>query len=216
MRSPSHSGSRAGRARSTAEPASSPPSSVRVHPFRFDPDHRRRRPASSAGPTRPVHARSSRRRRVPCLLVVGRTDPTAAAVGRARGLDPGAAARRRARGPGGHRRPTGRLPTAGRASTGTGGSRFRDRTVVVPDVAARRSWPVLLERPGEVVSDAEICALFGEGGASTHAEAVKTALRRIKDALAPLGLHLTRVRRGGVPARPVRRSDPGLLLGARA
>ena len=38
---------------------------------------------------------------------------------------------------------------------------------------------------------------FRANGASTHAEAVKTALRRIKHALAPVGLQPTRVRGAG-------------------
>ncbi len=73
---------------------------------------------------------------------------------------------------------------------------FRGRTVILP-MSQRAIVARLLEVPGEVVSDGEICALFGQGLASTHAEAVKTALRRIKDALAPVGLRLTRVRAAG-------------------
>jgi DNA-binding winged helix-turn-helix (wHTH) protein len=73
---------------------------------------------------------------------------------------------------------------------------FRGRTVVLSEsqalVVAR-----LLERFGEVVADDEIVALFGAGRASTHAEALKTSLRRIKDALAPVGLRVTRVRGAG-------------------
>ena len=73
---------------------------------------------------------------------------------------------------------------------------FRGRTVVLSDsqalVVAR-----LLECPGEVVADDEMIELFAIGGASTHAEALKTALRRIKDALAPLGLRVSRVRSAG-------------------
>ena len=73
---------------------------------------------------------------------------------------------------------------------------FRGRTVTLP-VSQRAIVARLLEVPGEVVSDGEICSLFGQVLASTHAEAVKTALRRIKDALAPVGLRLTRVRSAG-------------------
>ena len=54
-----------------------------------------------------------------------------------------------------------------------------------------------MERFGETVSDAEIRSLCDVGGVSTHDEAVKTALRRLKDTLAPLGLHLARVRAAG-------------------
>jgi hypothetical protein len=74
--------------------------------------------------------------------------------------------------------------------------RFRDRTVVVPDSQAPLV-ALLVERFGETVADAEIRALCDVGGISTHNEAVKTALRRLKDMLAPLGLHLARVRAAG-------------------
>jgi DNA-binding response OmpR family regulator len=74
--------------------------------------------------------------------------------------------------------------------------RFRDRTVVVPETQARLV-ALLVERFGETVADDEIRALCGVGGVSTHDEAVKTALRRLKDTLAPLGLHLARVRAAG-------------------
>ena len=56
---------------------------------------------------------------------------------------------------------------------------------------------LLVERFGDVIADDEILELYGERGVSTHAEAVKTTLRRIKDALAPLGLRLSRVRTAG-------------------
>ena len=74
--------------------------------------------------------------------------------------------------------------------------RFRDRTVVVPETQAKLV-ALLVERFGETVADAEIRALCDTGGVSTHNEAVKTALRRLKDTLAPLGLHLARVRAAG-------------------
>ena len=74
--------------------------------------------------------------------------------------------------------------------------RFRDRTVVVPETQAKLV-ALLVERFGETVADAEIRALCDTGGVSTHSEAVKTALRRLKDTLAPLGLHLARVRAAG-------------------
>lgn len=74
--------------------------------------------------------------------------------------------------------------------------RFRDRTVVVPETQGALA-ALLVERFGETVSDAEIRALCDLGGVSTHDEAVKTALRRLKDTLAPLGLDLARVRSAG-------------------
>jgi hypothetical protein len=74
--------------------------------------------------------------------------------------------------------------------------RFRDRTVVVPETQAALV-ALLVQRFGETVGDDEIRALCDIGGVSTHDEAVKTALRRLKDTLAPLGLHLARVRAAG-------------------
>ena len=73
---------------------------------------------------------------------------------------------------------------------------FRGRSVVLSD-GQSRVVARLLERSGEVVADDEIAELFDAGGASTHAEARKTALRRIKEALAPLGLRVSRVRSAG-------------------
>ena len=111
--------------------------------------------------------------------------------------------------------PGGPTSTAGRCSTGTGAS---------PSATARsccrcrsaRSWPGCSSAPARSSSDGEIAELFGEVSASTHAEAVKTALRRIKDTLEPLGLRLTRVRRGGIPARPVAVAAAGSSSGSRA
>jgi hypothetical protein len=73
---------------------------------------------------------------------------------------------------------------------------FRGRTVVVPESHARLV-ALLVERFGATVADDEIRSLCDDGGISTHSEAVKTSLRRLKDALAPLGLRLTRVRAAG-------------------
>jgi hypothetical protein len=73
---------------------------------------------------------------------------------------------------------------------------FRGRAVVVPETQARLI-ALLTARFGETVTDAEIRGLCDVGGVSTHDEAVKTALRRLKDTLAPLGLHLARVRSVG-------------------
>jgi hypothetical protein len=74
--------------------------------------------------------------------------------------------------------------------------RFRGRTAMVPHTQAALV-ALLVERFGETVTDPEIRALCHEGGVSTHGEAVKTALRRLKDTLAPLGLRLARVRAAG-------------------
>lgn len=74
--------------------------------------------------------------------------------------------------------------------------RFRGRTVIVPETHTGLV-ALLVERFGETVSDAEIRGLYDAEGVSTHAEAVKTSLRRLKDMLAPLGLHLARVRAAG-------------------
>jgi hypothetical protein len=74
--------------------------------------------------------------------------------------------------------------------------RFRDRTVVVPETQTQLV-ALRVERCGETVSDRECGGLCGEGGTSTHGEAMKTALRRLRHALTPLGLHLARVRASG-------------------
>jgi DNA-binding response OmpR family regulator len=74
--------------------------------------------------------------------------------------------------------------------------RFRERTVIVPE-SQLQLVALLVERYGETVSDVEIRAICGEGGTSTHGEAMKTALRRLRNTLAPLGLHLARVRASG-------------------
>ena len=73
---------------------------------------------------------------------------------------------------------------------------FREHTVVVPATQVALV-ALLLERFGETVSDVEIRTICGEGGTSTHGEAMKTALRRLRNTLAPLGLHLARVRASG-------------------
>jgi DNA-binding response OmpR family regulator len=74
--------------------------------------------------------------------------------------------------------------------------RYRGHTVVVPETQSPLT-ALLVERFGETVGDAEIRSLCDQGGISTHDEAVKTALRRLRDTLAPLGLHLARVRSAG-------------------
>jgi hypothetical protein len=73
---------------------------------------------------------------------------------------------------------------------------FRGRTVPLSGSQALLVAR-LLERLGAVVPDDEIVALLGAGHASTHGEALKTSLRRIRDALAPVGLRVTRVRGAG-------------------
>jgi hypothetical protein len=73
---------------------------------------------------------------------------------------------------------------------------FRDRWAVVP----RGQGPVidaLVAKFGRVVRDDEIREVFETSANSTHAEAVKTSMRRISDLLGPLGLLLKRVRGSG-------------------
>ena len=73
---------------------------------------------------------------------------------------------------------------------------FRGRTIVVPETQAQLV-ALLVQQFGEIVTDADIRSLCDDGGVSTHSEAVKTALRRLKDTLAPAGLRLARVRGAG-------------------
>ena len=193
MRSPSQSGA-ALIEPIEAEAASAPPSSVKVHPFRFDPTISIDVPVVR-WPDQSGARAEFRRRHVPCVLVVGPTDPAPRQWGeledwiRAPVRDAELAIRR------GHRRPTGRHPLRTRPRLPRALS-FRGRTVVLP-ASQRPIVARMLERRGEVVSDAELCGWFRANGASTHAEAVKTALRRIKRALAPVGLQPTRVRGAG-------------------
>jgi hypothetical protein len=73
---------------------------------------------------------------------------------------------------------------------------FRDQWAVVP----RGQSPVieaLVAKFGRVVRDDEIRDVFCTSANSTHAEAVKTSMRRIADLLGPLGLLLRRVRGSG-------------------
>ncbi len=79
---------------------------------------------------------------------------------------------------------------------GNGVVGFRERWCGMPAGQAA-IVRLLVERFGSVVRDDEIFGLCAEGCASAHAEAVKTALRRIKHGLAPLGLRVTRVRGSG-------------------
>ena len=193
MRSPSRSGAALAEP-IQAEPSAAPQSSISVQPFRFDPnvvvDVPLVRWPEQAG------ARSEfARRGVPCLLVIGPSDPPPPQWGELEDwireplLDRELAVRAVtvARRADIHSRPV--MDRHGRVT-------FRDRTVVLP-FSQRAIVARLVERFGEVEGDDEISTLFGQGLASTHAEAVKTALRRIKDGLAPLGLRLTRVRSAG-------------------
>jgi hypothetical protein len=193
MRSPSHSGA-ALIEPIEAEPASAPPSSVKVHPFRFDPTIAVDVPVVR-WPDQAGARAEFRRRHVPCVVVVGPTDPAPRQWGeledwiRAPVRDAELAIRA--------------VTVARRADTHCepdldcrGSLSFRGRTVVLP-ASQRPIVARMLERRGEVVSDAELCAWFRANGASTHAEAVKTALRRIKHALAPVGLQPIRVRGAG-------------------
>jgi hypothetical protein len=79
---------------------------------------------------------------------------------------------------------------------GLGNVRFRSRTVPLPSTQVDLAR-ALLDRFGDLVPDAEIRERCDASGVSCHAEAVKTALRRLKDSLVPVGLRLTRVRGAG-------------------
>ena len=181
------------------EPMSTPPATsqdatIRVHPFRFDPsiavDVPLVRWPGRAG-LREGLVRAGR----PCLLVVGPAEraPT-------RWLETEDWVRQSAA----------RTEFATRATTvarradllahpcveRAGIVSFRGRTVTVPRTQAALV-SVLVHRFGTTVADAEVRALCAQGGVSCHGEAVKTALRRLKSTLAPLGLRLTRVRAAG-------------------
>ena len=199
MRSPSRSGA------ALAEPlvaVPAPPTPcVSVRPFRFDPTiavdgprppmappvprrvprwRNAARPASSSLPRPHRRHRSGASSRTGCASRCAQAEVLVRATTVARRADV-------LRAP--------RLDPLGRLT-------FRGRTVAVAEcqalVVAR-----LLEWSGEVVADDEIAELFATGRASTHAEAMKTALRRIKDALAPLGLRLQPRAVGGIPAGPL-------------
>jgi hypothetical protein len=193
MRSPSAS------AVALAEPPASAPAvtldaTICVQPFRFDPELTVEVPVArwpEGAAARERHAQAGS----PCLLVVGATEraPTRwteledwvrETAPRAEFVTRAVTVARRA-----DRLQRPRLDH-------TRVVRFRGRSVVVPESQARLV-ALLVERFGETVGDAEIRALFDVGGISTHDEAVKTALRRLKDTLAPLGLHLARVRAAG-------------------
>jgi hypothetical protein len=73
---------------------------------------------------------------------------------------------------------------------------FRGRSVTVPRTQAALVAE-LVHRFGATVPDSEIRTLCTQGGVSNHGEAVKTALRRLKATLSALGLRLTRVRASG-------------------
>jgi hypothetical protein len=177
----------------SASPAQ-PDAVIRVRPFRFDPELTVEvalaRWPDGAG-TRERCARAG----LPCLLVVGASEPAPTqwseledwvreSAPRAEFATRATTVARRADCSARPRLEPARVV------------RFRDRTVVVPETQTALV-ALLVDRFGETVSDAEIRALYGEGGVSTHDEAVKTALRRLKDALAPLGLRLARVRAAG-------------------
>jgi len=193
MRSPSAS------AVALVEPATTAPAvttdtTICVHPFRFDPELTVEVPVvrfPGAAAARERHALAGH----PCLLVVGATERPPAqwsdledwvreTASRGEFVTRAVTIARRADL---LQRPRlERIRVVG----------FRGRTVVVPESQARLVG-LLVERFGETVADAQIRALCDEGGVSTHGEAVKTALRRLKDTLLPLGLHLARVRSAG-------------------
>ena len=212
MRSPSHSGAALVEP-IEAEPASAPPSSVTCPslPIRSRPSPSTSR--SSGGPIRPARARSSAGAAFPAC---SSSDPRTRHRGSGRELEDWI------REPVRDAELVIRAVTVARradahcdpASTAAG----RSASAAAPSCCPMSQRPIvarLLERPGEVVSDAEICALFRPRRASTHAEAVKTALRRIKDALAPLGLRLTRVRAAGYLLDRVPVATPGSSSGSR-
>src|SRR5689334_5433404 len=180
MRSPSAS------AVALVEPLTTAPvltmdAAICVRPFRFDPELTVEVPVvrwPDAAAARERHARDG----TPCLLVVGATARAPARWGeledwvretapRAEFVTRAVTVARRA-----DRLQRRRLDHARVV-------RFGDRTVVVPETQARLVG-LLVERFGETVADADIRALCDRGGVSTHSEAVKTALRRLKDTLA--------------------------------
>jgi DNA-binding response OmpR family regulator len=165
-----------------------------VHPFRFDPHLSIEIPVlrwPEAADARASHARAG----TPCLLLVGATERAPARWSEledwVRETAPGAEFVTRATTVA-RRADLLHRPRLDYARV----VRFRGRTVVVPE-AQVELVALLVERFGETVADAEIRVLCDEGGASTHSEALKTAMRRLKDTLAPLGLHLARVRAAG-------------------
>ena len=168
--------------------------SIRVHPFCFDPS------VTVDVPLVPWPRATARRgelarHEVPCVLVVGTDAPAPArwseledwvrdTVSRDELLTRATTVARRA--------DLRARPALDRARCVT----FRARTITVPETHVA-VVALLVERFGDVIADDEILELCAEHGVSTHAEAVKTTLRRIKDALAPLGLRLSRVRTAG-------------------
>jgi two-component system, OmpR family, response regulator len=73
---------------------------------------------------------------------------------------------------------------------------FRDRWCAV----ARAQLPLvrlLVDHFGTVVRDEDVDAAVGDANASNHLEAIRTSVRRAVRALAPLGLHVQRVRASG-------------------
>lgn len=193
MRSPSPSGATLVEP-IEAEPTPAFPTSISVHPFEFDPTVMVDVPLVRWPDQTGARAEFARRC-IPCLLVVGPSDPPPLQWGEledwirepATPTELAIRAVTVARRADAHCHPV--LDRYGRLT-------FRERTIVLP-VSQRAIVARLLERFGEVVGDDEICGLFGQGLASTHAEAVKTSLRRIKDAVALVGLRLTRVRSAG-------------------
>lgn len=164
-----------------------------VCPFRFDPDLVVEVPLvrSTDAAARDRRARAGQ----PCLLVVGATDPAPVHWSELEDWVREGAPRREL---------VTRAVTVARRADLLHRPRlehvravsFRGRTVVVPDTQAGLV-AVLVERFGETVADRTIREVLDREGTSTHDEAVKTALRRLKDTLTPLGLHVARVRAAG-------------------
>jgi hypothetical protein len=178
----------------SASPASTQDATIRVHPFRFDPDIGVDVPLvrwpDPVG-TRQRLARAG----TPCLLVVAPAEraPTRwsevedwvrQSAPRAEFLTRATTVARRA--------DLLARPCFERGNVVT----FRGRTVTVPRTQTALV-AALVARFGTTVGDAEVRSLCEQGGVSSHSEAVKTALRRLTTTLAPLGLRLTRVRAAG-------------------
>jgi hypothetical protein len=194
MRSPSASAVALVEPTTTTAPPVTTDTTICVHPFRFDPELIVEVPVvrfPAAAAARERHALAGH----PCLLVLGATErpPTEwsdledwvrETASRGEFVTRAVTIARRAD-----------LLQRPRLD-GVRAVRFRGRTVVVPESHAQLV-ELLVERFGETVADADIRARCDMGGVSTHDEAVKTALRRLKDTLAPLGVHLARVRSAG-------------------
>lgn len=178
----------------TVRPRAATGSTICVHPFRFDPDLVVEIPLVRWPTARAVRERLASVPS-PCLLVVGATerapDRWSEVEDWVRDYAPRVEFVTRA------------VTVARRADLLTdpwcdalGNVHFRGRSVPVASTQAELTR-ALLDRFGEIVPDAEIRARCDASRVSCHSEAMKTALRRLRDGLAPVGLELTRVRGAG-------------------